>query len=248
MLVSRRFHLVRSKMLDFLDEIARQEGQASSLYLSQGTEPDRIKNLLPKFVTPDIPTGLAEGIASSKTGAVLFWGARKCLVIPPFPIRDEYLTSGCDVGPLRSLLKRDFLIAIVLIRMGAYSLGVCRGTELIESKTGTGLVHARHRQGGSSAARFARHREKQIEYFLERVCGHLREHLEPHARLLDYIVYGGARTTILSLRKRCQFLQQFDDRVLRMLLDIPEPRRPVLEKAIQDIWSSSVIEWHEENV
>jgi peptide subunit release factor 1 (eRF1) len=169
------------------------------------------------------------------------------LVLPPFPLSEEYITNGYDIGPLRSLLSHDFLIGLVLVRLGAYSVGICRGTELIGSKTGTGLVHARHKKGGSSQARFARHREKQIEQFLERVCGHVREHVEPHARSLDYLVYGGARTTILALRKRCLFLSQFDDRILRMLLDIPEPRQTVLEKAIGTIWATDVIEWCEKN-
>ena len=148
---------------------------------------------------------------------------------------------------MHSLLSRDFAVAIVLVRLGAYSIGICHGTELIDSKTGTGLVHARHKKGGSSQARFARHREKQIEQFLIRVCGHVREHVEPHARSLDYLVYGGARTTVLLLRKRCRFLNQFDDRILRMLLDIPEPRQPVLEKAIGAIWSTDIIEWCEQS-
>ena len=169
------------------------------------------------------------------------------LVLPPFPIDEEYMTSGYDVEPLRSLLSHDFLIALVLVRLGAYSIGICRGPELIDSKTGTGLVHARHKKGGSSQARFARHREKQIEQFLIRVCGHAREHVGPYARSLDYLVYGGARTTILLLRKRCPFLSQFDDRILRMLLDIPDPRMAVLEKAVSTVWSTDVIEWRDDD-
>jgi hypothetical protein len=71
----------------------------------------------------------------------------------------------------------------------------------------------------------------------------VREHIEPDARSLDYLVYGGAKTAILLLRKRCPFLRQFDERVLRTLLDIPEPRKSVLEKAIGTVWSTDVIEW-----
>ena len=168
------------------------------------------------------------------------------LLLPPFPIAQEYVTGGYDVEPLRSLLGQDLLIALVLIRLGAYSIGICRGSELIDSKTGTGLVHARHKKGGSSQARFARHREKQIEQFLTRVCRHVREHVEPRARSLDYVVYGGARTTILSLRKHCRVLSQFDNRVLRTLLDIPDPRRVVLEKALSTVWSTDLIEWCED--
>ena len=236
-------------MLGFLDELAGTEGKAISVYLPQGTSQARVENLLGKvFVATAIPSGMVEVIDGSEMGAAMFWSRPQTyLVLPPFPVVEEYVTGGYDVGPLRSLLSQDFLIGLVLVRLGAYSIGVCRGTELIDSKTGTGLVHARHKKGGSSQARFARHREKQIEQFLTRVCGHVREHIEPHARSLDYLVYGGARTTILSLRKQCPFLGQFDDRILRMLLDIPEPRKAVLEKAVGAIWSTDVVEWCEDN-
>jgi peptide subunit release factor 1 (eRF1) len=236
-------------MLGFLDELAGTEGQAISVYLPQGTPQARVENLLGKvFAATAIPPGVAEVMAGWEMGAALFWSPPQTyLVLPPFPIVEEYITSGYDVGPLRSLLSQDFLIGLVLVRLGSYSIGVCRGTELVDSKTGTGLVHARHKKGGSSQARFARHREKQIEQFLSRVCGHVREHIEPHARSLDYLVYGGARTTILSLRKQCPFLSRFDDRILRMLLDVPEPRKPVLEKAVSTVWSTDVIEWCEDD-
>jgi peptide subunit release factor 1 (eRF1) len=236
-------------MLGFLDELASTEGKAISVYFPPGIAPANVGNLLGQvFATTAIPQGMAEVIAGSGTGAAFFWSPpRTYLVLPPFPLAEEYITNGYDVGPLRSLLSQDFLIAMVLVRLGAYSVGICRGTELIDSKTGTGLVHARHKKGGSSQARFARHREKQIEQFLIRVCGHVRKHIEPHARSLDYLVYGGATTTILSLRKRCPFLSQFEDRILRLLLDIPDPRQAVLEKAVGTVWSTDVIEWCEDN-
>ena len=236
-------------MLGFLDELASTEGKAVSLYFPQGTTDDRVEYLLEKVsaTTAALP-GAVEAAAGSAMGAAFFWSPTKTyLVLPPFPIVEEYTTNGYDVEPLRSLLSHDFAVVIVLVRLGAYSIGVCRGTELIDSKTGTGLVHARHKKGGSSQARFARHRQKQIEQFLIRVCGHVREHVEPHARSLDYLVYGGARTTILLLRKRCPFLNQFDDRILRMLLDIPEPRQPVLERAVDAIWSTDIIQWCDES-
>jgi hypothetical protein len=249
MFVSKRFCLGRSKMLGFLDELALTEGKAISLYLPQGTPQARVENLLGKmFAATAIPPGVAEAIAGSRMGAAFFWRPPQMyVVLPPFPIAEEYITNSYDVGPLRSLLSQDFLIGLVLVRLGAYSIGICRGTELIDSKTGTGLVHARHKKGGSSQARFARHRENQIEQFLGRVCSHVREHIESHARSLDYLVYGGARTTILSLRKQCPFLRQFEDRILRTLLDIPEPRQAVLEKAIGTVWSTDVIEWCEDD-
>ena len=249
MVVSRELRLGRSKALRFLDEMASTEGKAISVYFPPGMAVPRVETQLQKvFGSLGIPSDIPETIAASKMGAAFFWNQQQMyLVLPPFPVKEDYITDGYDVGPLRSLLGHDFLIALVLVRLGSFSIGICQGTRIIDSKTGTGLVHARHKKGGSSQARFARHREKQIEEFLGRLCGHAREHIEQHVRSLDYLVYGGARTTILTLQNRCPFLGQFDDRILRMLLDIPEPRRAVLEKAVDIVWSTDVIEWRQDN-
>jgi len=91
------------------------------------------------------------------------------------------------------------------VRLGDYGPGVVKGETLLTSKVGQRVVHARHRQGGSSSHRFERHREKQMETFFTRVCGHVREQLEPFARQLDYIIYGGTRETILDFRKTMSF-------------------------------------------
>jgi len=93
-------------------------------------------------------------------------------------------------------------------------VGVCQGEKLLLHDSGTGLIHGRHRQGGSSAARFQRRRKDQTHHFLERVSEHLQEQLEPYARTLDYFIFGGARVTILRLQKQCPFLAQFENRLL----------------------------------
>lgn len=241
--------LRRSKALQFLDGLALTEGKAISVFFPPGMVRSSVETRLGKVVgSIGIPLDMVEKITASKMGAAFLGNQQQMyLVLPPFPVKEDYITDGYDVEPLRTLLSHDFLIALVLIRLGAFSIGICQGAKIIDSKTGTGLVHSRHKKGGSSQARFARHREKQIEEFLGRVCGHAREHIEPHAPSLDYLVYGGARTTILMLRKRCPFLSQFDGRILRMLLDIPEPRQTILEKAIDTVWSTSIIEWLQDN-
>jgi hypothetical protein len=188
---------------------------------------------------------LVETAASSKTGAVLFWSpSRGYLITPPLPITEQLIEPGYFVGPLRALLQHDFRVALLLVRLGSYAVGLCQGESLIASKVGTGLVHGRHKKGGSSQQRFQRHREKQMEAFLNRVCAHFQERLEHQA--VDYMVYGGAWTTIMSLQKRCPFLQRFDNRLLPPLLDIPDPRQPVLETVITRVWSSRITEWQED--
>jgi len=191
-----------------------------------------------------IPADMVDRAAGSRTGAAIFWGpSRKLLIRPPFPLTEQYIAPGGDIEPLRLLLEHDFTIALVLVRLGAFAIGVWQGESLLTSKTGTGLVHGRHRKGGSSQRRFERHREKQVDVFLERVCGHARQQIEPYIRQLDFFVYGGAWTTFATLRKECPFLRQFEERSLPPLLDIVRPRRRVLEAAIADILSSHITEW-----
>jgi hypothetical protein len=247
MLTSRQF-FSRVKMLGFLDKLEAADSTARSLYIPSGLPHSEVEDLLKEVLnTPDIPADIPELAVSPATGAAIFWGSsQKCLVLPPFPIGEKYFAPGYAVEPLRALLRHDFSVALILVRLGAYAVGLCQGENLIASKVGTGLVHGRHKKGGSSQQRFQRHREKQIESFLNRVCCHIKEKLESQARMLDYMVYGGARTTILSLQKRCAFLQQFDNRTLAPLLDIPDPRQVVLETAVGQVWSSKLIEWYDE--
>ncbi len=189
-------------------------------------------------------TGLA---GRSPTGTVIFYSPdHMCLVLPSFPVKEKLAGSGLITAPLESLVQTDYLIAFILVRLGSYAVGVCRGEQIISSKVGTGLVHGRHKKGGSSAHRFERHRDKQIEYFLTRVCQRTRDHLEPHEKSFDFLVYGGARTTVQLLQKQCSFVSKLDTATLPPLYDIPEPRQAVLESAINRVWSSTVIEWREE--
>ena len=249
MLAPTQMLLSRRKMLALLDELAAlPAATAWSLYLPAGMPQAEVKSLIADIPEQqDISSEIAKLAAGSKTGAVLFWGSeRKCLVLPPFPIVEKSFAQGYHVEPLRSLIKHDFRLALILARLGSYAIGLCHGENLVSSKVGTGLVHSRHKKGGSSQARFRRHREKQIESFLNRVCTHAREKLEAQASTLDYIAYGGAWTTILSLKKRCPFLQQFDSRNLPLLANLPEPRQAVLERAVGLVWSSRVIEWHDD--
>lgn len=247
--LARRRVLTRAKMLAFLRELTEAPGtEAQSLYLPPGVPSAEIESSLQEMpVPPDILPEMARLAGSSQTGAAFFWSHEASyLVLPPFPIGEKQLTHTLSTEQLHSRLKHDYMIALVLVRLGAYAVGVSEGEKIVSSKVGTGNIHGRHKKGGSSAHRFERHRDKQIEYFFTRVCRHAREHLEPYEKALDYIVYGGARTTIQLLQKQCPFLGRLGKHALPPLLDIPEPRQAVLAAAISRVWSSTVIEWRED--
>ncbi len=249
-LISHHRTLNREKTLGFLGKLAEYSSASSySLYLPLHPDHSEVKKSLEEISVPaEMIPQLAEVIDKSHAGGVVFWsGEGKYLVISPFPIAEKSLVRGFSTEILSSLLEKDYLIGIVLVRLGAYAVGVCRGETIISSKIGTGNIHGRHKKGGSSAHRFERHRDKQIEYFFTRVCQRAREHLEPHVKSLEYLVYGGARTTIRDLNKQCSFLERLDTPTLPPLLDIPEPRQVVLKIALDRIWSSTVYEWREED-
>ncbi len=236
-------------MLSLLGELEAAEGPATSLYIPHDLPALEVGKTLKSLLGPGVEEampGIDEALARSKTGAIIFWGEEsKYLVLPPFPVKERLFSSGYDVEPLRALLQQDFKVALILLRLDAYAVGVFQGEKLMSSKVGTGLVHSRHSKGGSSAHRFERHRDKQIEYFFTRVCGHVREHLEPHLQQLDYVIYGGERHTLLSFRKQCRFVQQLDERTPGTLLNVREPGQATLEEAIGQAWSSEVVAWED---
>lgn len=250
MLITRNFKLPRQKTVSLLHQLNTSGEQAVTIVMPSGISIADAETMLKNIpLIQSIPADVVKLAGGSLTGAFLFWGVtQKYLISPPFPLKEKYITSGYDVVPLLSMLKPENTIGIVLVRIGSYSIGICHGEKLIHHFTGTGLVHGRHRQGGSSSARFQRRRQDQTHHFLERVCEHAREKLEPYAKSMNYLVYGGARTTILQLQKQCPFLQRFDDQLLPPLLEIPDPKFSVLEKAVTDIWSSRITEWREQDL
>jgi peptide subunit release factor 1 (eRF1) len=234
-------------MLDYLDNLSGDtpEGQLT-FFVPPRLSPEKLTELVNK-VTVAVETAkeIFDICTSSANGAVIFTGKQKTsLVVPLFPIHDSVIMAGLETEHLKAMLNQNYVIGLVLIRIGSYGIGVCKGDKLVTSKVGTGLVHSRHRQGGSSSHRFERHRDKQMEIFFNRACGHVREQLEPYARQMDYIVYGGAWETIQLFVKYCPFLAKLNKPVLPTLSDTPEPKRDVLEKAVGRVWSSTLYEWH----
>lgn len=248
-LISNTYYLRRARMLEFLDGLESQEDSAAiTVYLASGMPAQKIEDVLQSAAgKAAFSEELSDMFVRSRTGGVVFWGGtKKCLVSPPFPLREPAILAGFITEPLSNLLRVDYTIGLVLVHLGAYAVGLCRGEQLTTSKVGTGLVHGRHKKGGSSQMRFQRRREKQAAEFLDRVCQHAREHFESQAKIIDYMVYGGPRQTVMQLQGRCPFLGLFQDRVLPPL-DVPDPRQKVLEKAAVRLWSSRVTEWREEN-
>lgn len=242
---TKRYELTRARLLHLLEELKANSIEVGSLCVPPGSSRPDVESMVAMLLNEGAaPEDLATSLTGSETGGIVFWGPRhRYLVIPPFPVTQKSVSNVCEIEPLHSLMHKELIVGLVMVRLGDYGIGILQGEKLLSSKTGSGLVHARHRQGGSSSNRFRRHREKQMETFFTRVCEHAREQLGPYARRLDYLLYGGARETILDFRKQCHFLHEFDKVSLDRLLNIREPKKPGLAGGIQEAWSSRVIQW-----
>jgi hypothetical protein len=249
MLVYNRKTYNRKKLVQLLDEIGGITGPGITIYRPAGSDSislAKVKQLLPQNL--DIPETALEYALKSDTGAVLFWGENaRYLIIPPFPVIDRQAGFGYQVDALRRLLETELTIAVVFVRMGLYGIGLFKGDLLFDSKVGTGLVHSRHKKGGSSQHRFERHRDKQIEYFFTNVCKKTREKLEPYAREIDYLFYCGERMTVKDFVKQCRFIQSLKDREMPRLINVRGHGQKALAEAFNIIWSSTVLEWHDDD-
>ena len=180
---------------------------------------------------------------TSETGLVLIRsGTFEIAVAPPFPLE---MASGCEasdgpLGPLRDLLLQKRLVAVVLLRLGAYAVGMLRDGHLVLSKTGTRYVHGRHRAGGQSQRRFERNREKWVRELFDEVCDVCRSRLGPYAGELQHLAIGGDRHVLGQFLKRCEWIAPFAGRRLPSRVPVRRPGLAALKRAGEAVWSSRV--------
>ena len=178
------------------------------------------------------PAGWGEGAwgAALRDGcglAALRVGGRGLLVAPPFPVTETRALAYWDDGPLRRLLAADFVVGVVLVRLGRFSVARLRGGELLESKTDARYVKGRHQAGGTSQLRYTRVREGQIHRLYGKVCAAAQDLLAPRP---DYLVLGGERFTLNGLLKECPVLAQAAGITLKRRLNIRDPKRDTLPR------------------
>ena len=203
---------------------------------------------------------LTARIEKSETGSVSFWSdgfapshhserthggsdewGSKLVIFPPFPVARKEVLTGWDSSQLRMLLARQYLLDVVLLRLGRFAVGVFRGDVLVSSKTDTRYVKGKHSAGGQSQKRFERIREKQAQELFRKTCSVVKEHFSPFEDQLDYIFLGGERFTLRGLLKRCEYLQTLSPKILGRVLNIREPKHDALQRVIETIWESRVL-------
>jgi len=137
---------------------------------------------------------VARVVERYNTGVAIYWqkNGSKYIVLPPFPITEDKISLGnFDASPLLETLERAYVIGVVLVTWGTYSIGIFHRDNLVKSKTGTGYIHKEHRKGGKSEKRFAHRTEEQKKDFLRKVSNRIEEEFKNCT--LDYIFLGGNR-------------------------------------------------------
>ena len=186
-------------------------------------------------------------LRDSDTGAILFWSpAEAHIVQPPFPVESAGAYHGWHAGPLQSLLDRPWCIGVVLLRLGAYAVGIFEKDRLVISKTGTRFVKGRNRKGGSSSARFARRREEQARALFDKTCQLLHEKVEAYPGRLDHLLLGGDRLTLLAFERRCTYLRSLTGIHLRRVLNVDHPSLKALKALPRLIYMNRVVSFRPE--
>jgi hypothetical protein len=158
-------------------------------------------------------------------------GALAVVQVPFQPLPPPHSQhQGLAVSGLVEHVRKARRIGLVLVRLGAHSVGVAVGGEIETSTTDRHLVHARHKAGGWSQQRFARRRNEQSRRALDAAADAVARVLLPRRDDLDAVLLGGDRAALDALRgdpRLRGLLESAEPRVL----DVPEPRRAVLAEA-----------------
>ncbi|GAB3667961.1 acVLRF1 family peptidyl-tRNA hydrolase [Nocardioides korecus] len=153
-----------------------------------------------------------------------------------FVLRPPFSTAyagPADVAAFTAALAPPPSWGVLLVRKGGFAVARLDGERTVESKTGQRHVQGRTKAGGQSQQRFARRRDNQARQAYEAAAEHA-------ARILAgtrLVVTGGdheAVATVLEDRRLAHL------EVVGPWLPVPDPRRSVLEAAVESACSVSV--------
>ena len=261
--VGERYDATRPRLLAMLDEMARAGRVEATVYVEPGAGPPDA------FAAAGDVREAVRALGNPDTGAAVFCEPDSITAVaPPFPIGlpnrrsregrplhnrrsreggnpgvggGATVSAGLDPGPLAALLARRLRVAVVMIRLGRYAVGVLDGDALVASKTDTRYVKSRHRAGGSSQRRFERSRERLVRELYDKTCAVASDVLRPFADSLDYVLLGGEKQTVGGLLRRCETLRRLEPITLQRRLNVRKPGQAALEGVHAEVWSSRVV-------
>jgi hypothetical protein len=189
---------------------------------------ERLAGWLRRFVERH-PGGAVEVAA----GRVTVTGADGALAEVEVPYGPLVRDDGDRYGGLVAHVTRPRRLGLLLVRLGGHAVGVAAAGAVVAGKTGSRPVHGRSAAGGWSQQRFARRREGQAKVALQAAADAAAQVLVPEVASLDALVTGGDRAAVADVLADPRLAS------LRALpvgghLDVPDPRRRVLEQAARD--------------
>jgi len=242
--------LSKTRLYELLSRLESSPRDYISLYIKPSSFPYCINglSLRPQYNTyaHEIKESVnikavAQTVERYNTGAAIYWqkNGNKYIVLPPFPITEDKISLGkLYISPLLEALRREYIIGVVVVTWGTYSIGVFHRDNLVKSKTGTGYIHKEHRKGGRSEKRFARRTEEQRKDFLRKVSNRIEEEFENYT--LDYIFLGGNRLIRAPLLRECKYLQREAQKISQRTLNLRYTDTRALNHSLREITSSLV--------
>ncbi|HEV8251254.1 MAG TPA: acVLRF1 family peptidyl-tRNA hydrolase [Gaiellaceae bacterium] len=167
-------------------------------------------------------------------------GGETLVVRPQFRLAHEGEYPMVRVAPLLDELAADHLVAVLLVRLGGYAVGVFDGETLVASKVGSRFVKGRHKKGGRSSNRFRRRREEQARVLVEEAARVAATVLGPWRDRVEFAALGGDRTAIEAVLAAEPELAWVRERALERFFTVPEPRQRVLERLPYDLYAAEV--------
>ena len=125
---------------------------------------------------------------------------------------------------------------LLLVRKRGFAVARLAGPDMAESKVGQRHVQGRTKAGGQSQQRFARRRDNQARVAYEAAAEHAQRILTGRVSAL---VCGGDRTAVDQVLEDPRLRRLAEVRV-EPWLAVPDPRRGVLDQALEDALSVSV--------
>ncbi len=127
---------------------------------------------------------------------------------------------------------------VLLVRKGGFAVARLAGERLVESKVGQRHVQGRTKAGGQSQQRFARRRDNQARQAYEAAADHAARILVADAVGMELpVVTGGDHAAVDEVLRDVRLRHLT---VVGPLLEVPDPKRGVLELAVADACSARV--------
>jgi len=183
----------------------------------------------------------APGRAIYEAGAVTIELPEETLSVrPAFGLQHEGSYETVELGPLFEALAEDHIVAVLLVRLGGFAVGVFAGERLVASKVGTRFVKGRHKKGGSSANRFRRRREEQERGLVEAAAATAVDVLEPWRERIEFVALGGDRAAVGRVLAARPELGWAAERALARFFTVGDPRLRDLERLPYELYAAEV--------